>query len=101
MKNYWLDRWTEPIINQDKSRTQFDGHLLLSGQWYVTKQLKSEVAELMWDDMWDGCQMASGPDTYYLHSDGTWYRNSTLKDGEWTGYYHTKEEAEAVLRENS
>lgn len=102
MKNYWLDRneWTDPTIKQ-----VIDRCLPCDGQWYITKQIKSEVAlyELLWDYMWDGCQIASGnsPDTYFLHSDGTWYRNSTSKDGEWTGYYNSKEEAEAVLREYS
>jgi hypothetical protein len=96
MKNYWLDRWTEPTIKQVN-----DAHLRCNGQWYVSRQLKSEIEEyeLLWDYCWQGQQMASGnyPDTYFLHSDGTWYRNSTLKNGKWTGYYDTRAEAEKAV----
>ena len=34
---------------------------------------------------------------FYLHSDGVW-RLSTVFNGEFTGYYETKEDAELVLK---
>ncbi len=94
MINSWLNRYTEVKISQTYfSLGEFHG------KWTVSRQIKEEVEQFIFPD--DSCtlqQMASGnsPDTYYLHKDGTWYRNSTCKDGQWTGYFNTKEEAETI-----
>ena len=114
MKNYWLDRnqYTEVEITQrNGSRNS-----LLCGKWTVSRYLKSEREEYQQNFPLDDCcalqQMASGnsPDVYYLHKDGTWFRNSTYKDDDrpwtgeykdecWTGYFDTKEDAEAALEQ--
>jgi hypothetical protein len=98
MKNYWLEnRYTEPFIYQPMLWKEFQY------KWVVTKQSKSQLetypAGLPSDD-YALQQIADAsylPDTFYLHKDGTWVRNTTFKDGEYSGYFDSKEEAESCL----
>ncbi len=116
MKNYWLDRnqYTEVQITQ---RNDYSLDTLFYGKWTVSRYSKRELEEHKQNNPFpsdDSCalqQMASGnsPDIYYLHKDGTWVKNSTYKDYDgfwtgkfkdecWTGYFDTKEDAEATLK---
>lgn len=79
MKNYWLDRNTKPCVTQiHESLANLASWKW--GTWFVVKSRKFE--------------------TFFLHKDGTW-NDATWKEGDGnlvTGFYDTKEEAEAALR---
>jgi hypothetical protein len=71
MRNDWLAR--RPQIYQ-----QSNPFLDYYGRWYISK--------------------GTSPDIVYLHPDGIW-RSSTFNPrvGDYTGFYHTKIDAEKVL----
>lgn len=62
------------------------------------------IEKSFWEH-WDGCQVASnawGDEPWlYLNQDGNWYPSAKMNiNNQWSWYYHTKEEAEAVLKKS-
>lgn len=77
MRNYWLERKPR-VIQVDESLTSLASWKW--GTWFIVKSI-SKIS----------C---------FLHKDGTW-NDATWKENDGnlvTGFYETKEEAEAVLR---
>lgn len=88
MKNHWLNnkKYTDPVIKQYNyfiNNCRWYISKQLNYRWYISKQLKSNSDNIL-----------------YLHKDGCWCSTTTNNKNEFnefTGYYDTKEEAEAVL----